>query len=160
MVDGEEREKGAEGDEVVEDEGDERGGAKRSNKRMKTSIDDYTKKGQYSSNQNTILLPLPCSLPFLLPSPVSTHTPSSSSTHTPIPPLPSLPHEDAADRFRGIVFFDGLGDIVDVQAPLLKFQVTILMISFVILIILLPALDLNLILLHSILYYFFPFSSL
>ena len=124
---GEGEEEGGGRDDVVEDEIDESGEMKRGNKRMKTSIDEYTTKEQYSVNQNST------PLPFLLPSPVPTHTHLPTPTPSSIPPLPftpSLLHEDSADRFRGIVFFDGLGDIVDVQAPLLKFQVIIFIISF------------------------------
>lgn len=56
-----------------------------------------------------------------------THPTHSTNTLPPLPSTPSTPLEDPADRFRGIVYIDGLGDIVDVQAPLLKFQVTILL---------------------------------
>ena len=140
------------------EERDERGEMMRGNKRIRTRIDEYARKEQYSSNQNAIPLPLPRSLPFPLPlpSPVSTSTPTHtpSSTHTPIPPLPSTPslsHEDTADRFRGIVFFDGLGDIVDVQAPLLKFQVIFHIISAFIRMILLSSPYIDLL--------FIPFSN-
>ena len=54
------------------------------------------------------------SLPFPLPA------------SAPIQSLPPTLSEDHSDHFRGIVYIDGLGDIVDVQAPLLKFQVIIL----------------------------------
>ena len=146
MIDGEE---GEERDELVEEERNERREMRRGNKRMKTSIDEYTAKVQYSINQNSTPLSHPFPLPFPLPSPVPTHTPTfthppTPSSTPPLPSTPSFPHEDSADRFRGIVFFDGLGDIVDVQAPLLKFQVIILMISYIVLMILLPRLKTDL----------------